>query len=156
MTSCWPRSLTISGSTHAEHLCCMRGCLRGSEVERCGKCARVLGTLWERKKETPMDVTHKSVCHGCLHCRARNAVTRATIIFGRTGGGASTFTDNVVAFFNCVNDESVTATCKQVGLAENVARRLHDRARAIMASGAVRRQRQVVFPTLVQHKDSGH
>ena len=75
----------------------------------CG--APCCGTLCQRKKETQCGrYTQKSVYFRCLHCRAHYVVTHGSIMFGRTGGGSSTFTDNVLALFNCVNDVSMTAT----------------------------------------------
>ena len=129
--------------------CTQPGCYSGSVVE---DRPRTLGRLSRPKRRRGMDVTRNSVCYRCQRCRSPFAVTYGSVLFSRLGGGAASFTDNVLAFFNSVHDISVTATCKQLGLSEPVVRRFYDTARAIMEAGALRLQALLVFGRLADNK----
>ena len=128
--------------------CTQPGCYSGNVAKAHEERPRVLGRLSRPKRCVEMDVTRKTVYYRCLRCRSFFAATHGSVIFNRVGGGSASFTDNVLAFFNCVHDVSVTATCKQLGLSEPVARGFYDTARAIMQFGALRLQALVAFGRL--------
>jgi predicted nucleic acid-binding Zn ribbon protein len=132
--------------------CTQPGCFSGSAVHVHGDRARVLGRLSRSRTCTDLDVSLKTVCYRCLCCRTPVAVTHGSVMFSKVGGGAASLTDNVLAFFNCVHDVSVTATCKQLGLSEPVVRGFYDTARTIMERGALRRQKLIVFGGLADNK----
>ena len=132
--------------------CTQPGCFSGSAVHVHGDRARVLGRLSRSRTCTDLDVSLKTVCYRCLCCRTPVAVTHGSVMFSKVGGGAASLTDNVLAFFNCVHDVSVTATCKQLGLSEPVVRGFYDTARTIVERGALRRQKLIVFGGLADNK----
>ncbi|CAK0841896.1 unnamed protein product, partial [Prorocentrum cordatum] len=98
----------------------------------------VLGSLHARKNAGASDVTVHTVY----------SVASGSLIFHRLGGGSTSLTDQVVAFWNCVEDMPVTATCKQLGLSEQVVGAFYKKARAIMAADAERRQQTIIFGQL--------
>ncbi len=132
------------------HPCVRPACFRGGQGTP--EASGTLGKLTALNYPASMDVSTRSVWHRCKKCGGKYSVTFGSMLFPKVGGNLVSLTDNVVAFWACVHDCSVTTCCKMLGLSEQVVRDFYATARRIMSADALRKQAAIVFGQLPDNK----